>query len=566
MEFTGFPRHQLRAMGRSKGRFSSRQQQNIPAAGPHSGVRTTVTKPVGMGHIGQRVRLAEAPECTESRALLDYLSAAASDLGREVIEPEKLPTFAKNTLPSIIVPPQRPRTVADEWSAGYSMQPPTTTQGQNRNFGLAESALQGLADLLTLEAGSINPDMSTPTPGQPSSRQAPLAQQFVQPQILPQQQTAHFEQAQEFIQCARPSVDMISVRPSSYEMLNSWLNTGRSSCATKDDDDYDDDGGLAYSLDEIKTVALYANEETDPAGQSAAAQDAQRLLGSMSDTVQHAESADELLRAPNQTANPNLSNASVQPDTQIGPALSRSHSDDTPTLQLLPAGRRLETLENGAQIVKDSLGRVIEVRSPLGPVLRTRYDDQGHLRFFVRTDKEGNIQSYGESDKQGVVVHDPEGRVRAAGESMAIDRVGRLSIVRKDGQFWSIDLARGLHVERRQMVDEDGQWKAITAVFAYDGFRMVTRFQSMDGREYDEESGCYLPTTGTVIREEIRLYGRDGSCVQFDSEAAIEELRPSRVWPPASRAVDKKYRNRWQAGTAWQAVREYLELLKSGSG
>ncbi|HIA55541.1 MAG TPA: hypothetical protein EYN91_26245 [Candidatus Melainabacteria bacterium] len=553
MEFTGFPRHQLRAMGRSKGRFSSRQPQNLSNSASHSGSRASVTKPGGMGHVGKRVRLAQAPECTEPSVLLEYLSAAANDLGREVIEPERLPTFATNTMPVVIVPPQRPQTVADEWSTNFSPQPKTQAPVQNRNFGLAESALQGLADLLTLEAGSI--------PEKASNSCA----------------------VQEFVQCARPPVDLVPTHSSSYELLNSWLNTGRSEYATTGDDE---DDMIAYSLDEIQTVALYANESEDESAGRLSTNDSplaiatQRLLGNLTSAVQHAETAEQLLASahtnvyPPETA-PVKTETVPQPATQpqetkyladTRPALSRSTSEETPTLQMLPAGRRLETLENGAKIIKDSLGRVIEVRSPLGPVLRTRYDEQGHLRFFVRTDTAGNIQSYGESDKQGVVVHDPEGRVRAAGESMAIDRVGRLSIVRKDGQFWSIDLARGLHVERRQMVDEDGQWKAITAVFAYDGFRMVTRFQSMDGREFDEESGCFRPTIGAVIREEIRLYGRDGSCVQFDSEDAIEELRPSRVWPPASRAVDKKYRNRWQAGTAWQAVREYLELLKSGSG
>jgi hypothetical protein len=483
--------------------------------------------------------LAAIPESAQASVLLDYLSQAASDLGREVIEPEVLPAFAKNTMPSVIVPPQRQKTVADEWSPNFSAQPPVQAPVRNRNFGLAESALQGLADLLTLEAGSITESREPKEPGE-NREQAP---------------------APEFVQCARPPVELVTAPTSSYEMLNSWLNTGRSSCATREDDD----DMLAFSLDEIETVSLYADDSASSgsafgkavcseATDCSDALQAQRLLGSMSNSVHNAESADRLLSPPAQAATP------------IGPALSRSHTEETPTLQMLPAGRRMESLENGAQIIKDSLGRVIEVRSPLGPILRTRYDENGHLRFFVRTDKEGNIQSYGESDKQGVVVHDPEGRVRAAGESMAIDRVGRLSIVRKDGQFWSIDLARGLHVERRQMVDEDGQWKAITAVFAYDGFRMVTRFQSMDGREFDEEEGCYQPTCNSMIREEIRLYGRDGSCVQFDSEEAIEELRPSRVWPPGSRAVDKKYRNRWQAGTAWQAVREYLELLKSGSG
>jgi len=565
MEFTGFPRHQLRATGRSKGRFSSRTPQNLTNSSQHSSARASVTKPAGTGHPEQRVRLAQAPECTEPSALLEYLSAAAGDLGREVIEPKRLPTFATNTIPSVIVPPRRPQTVADEWAMDFAPRPRTPAPAQNRNFGLAESALQGLADLLTLEAGSI--------PEKPVAKCA----------------------VQDYAPCARPPIDIVPAHSSSYEMLNSWLNTGRSECATTDDDE---DDMIAYSLDEIQTVALYANESEDESAKSAVdaspstndsplALATQRLLGNLTSAVQHAETAEQLLASAKtnthsldtqvfseiclQAAAQLPAAAKPQPDApaphkDTRPALSRSTADEIPTLQMLPAGRRLESLENGAKIIKDSLGRVIEVRSPLGPILRTRYDEHGHLRFFMRTDKAGNIQSYGECDKQGVVVHDPEGRVRAAGESMAIDRVGRLSIVRKDGQFWSIDLARGLHVERRQMVDEDGQWKAITAVFAYDGFRMVTRFQSMDGREFDEESGCFKPTIGAVVKEEIRLYGRDGSCVQFDSEDAIEELRPSRVWPPASRAVDKKYRNRWQAGTAWQAVREYLELLKSGSG
>lgn len=537
MEFTGFPRHQLRAMGRSKGRLVSRPQATNSNSGPHSSVKAPAQKPAGIGHAVERIRLAAAPECLEPKALLDYLSVAVSDLDREVLDPELLPKFAQMTIPSVIVPRQRPKVVQDQWSSDFSAQPPNPVPATNRNFGLAESALQGLADMLTLEAGSVREKAS----------------------YEPEAQCAR---APEFVQCAKPPVDLIPARSSSYEMLNSWLNTGRenSACATADDDD----DTIAFSLDEIETVSLYATETAEFGGSAVAnaiaqtkeinsyANEARRFLCSMSNTVQEAESADDPLSMP-----------SIAVAEKI--VRDESHSA-MPVTQFLPAGRRLETLDNGAQIIKDSLGRVIEVRSPLGPVLRTRYDESGHLRFFVRTDKEGNIQSYGESDKQGVVVHDPEGRVRAAGESMAIDRVGRLSIVRKDGQFWSIDLARGLHVERRQMVDEDGQWTAITAVFAYDGFRMVTRFQSMDLREFDESEGCYTPSFGTVIQEEIRLYGRDGSCVQFDSEEAIEDLRPSRVWPPASRAVDKKYRNRWQAGTAWQAVREYLELLKSGSG
>lgn len=219
MEFTGFPRHQLRAMGRSKGRYSSRPLQSGAASTPHSVIRTSPTKPVGTGHTGEKVRLAAAPECTQPSALLDYLSQAASDFGREVIEPELLPLFATNTMPSVIVPPQRQKTVADAWSPNFSAQPQVQQSGQNRNFGLAESALQGLADLLTLEAGSIR------------------------------ESKTHSEQAcaTEFVQCARPPVDLVAAPQSSYEMLNSWLNTGRSACATTDDDD----DMLAFSLEEI---------------------------------------------------------------------------------------------------------------------------------------------------------------------------------------------------------------------------------------------------------------------------------------------------------------------------
>lgn len=503
VEFTGFPRHQLRIMGRSKGRYSSRTH----ASPTNSTTKNSSPCQANTNPSVERPRLAAAPDCPESIALLNYLSEAAANYGKEILESENLPGFAKVRAPEVIVPPQRPTHVPDQWSSATTQKPAVAAR---QNFSLAEGALQGLADLLTKEAGGI--ERSTQTINK----------------IPP---------------CARPGV---SIGPSSYALLDSWLNTGeeRASDATTYDDTISYYG--IEQEEEIETVALIESEANSAAeAQSAQARQAGRLMQNLS--------AATMSFAPNNTQ-PQQSNSS----SRQRPALSRGHQDETPKMEMLAAGRRMESLENGAQIVKDSLGRVIEVRSPLGPVLRTRYDENGHLRFFVRTDQDGNIQSYGESDKQGVVVHDPEGRVRAAGESMAIDRVGRLSIVRKDGQFWSIDLARGFHVERRQMVDEDGQWKALTAVFAYDGFRMVTRFQSMTP---DGASGAHK-----VVKEEIRLYGRDGSCAQFDSEESIEELRPCRVWPPASRAVEKQYRNRWQAGTAWQAVREYLELLQSGSG
>lgn len=226
-----------------------------------------------------------------------------------------------------------------------------------------------------------------------------------------------------------------------------------------------------------------------------------------------------------------------------------------PTLMSMPDGSRRERFQNGSEMTKDALGRVVEVLTPYGSTLQVRYGEEGQPKSFVRLGLDGEPHSYGECDKHGVVVRDPEGRVRAAGESIAVDPKGCLSVRRFDGQFWTLDMVRGVHIERRRMTNRDGETHVLTALFAFDGFRMVTRFQQVapnaneagDGTDSSiESSGCF------------RFYGRDGSVVQFDSEDDLIDLKPSRVWQPNSRPVQGDWKRYHQAGTAWESVQEYV--------
>jgi YD repeat-containing protein len=222
----------------------------------------------------------------------------------------------------------------------------------------------------------------------------------------------------------------------------------------------------------------------------------------------------------------------------------------------LPDGARKERFDNGAELSKDALGRVVEIRAAHGATVSVQYDQEGKPRSFMRTLRNGGNHSLGELDRHGVVVRDPEGRVRAAGESMAVDPAGCLSVRRFDGQFWSLDLVRGVHIERRRVNDREGNTHVLTALFAFDGFRMVTRFQPVtEGKSESEHGKKWLAEEPTGA---FRFYGRDGSMIQFDSEDDLVELKPSRVWQPGSRAVNPNWRGHHQAGTAWESVQEYV--------
>lgn len=228
---------------------------------------------------------------------------------------------------------------------------------------------------------------------------------------------------------------------------------------------------------------------------------------------------------------------------------------DQPRIASLPDGERIERFDNGAQLKKDALGRVRYIQSGLGVSIAVAYDSEGQPQSFVRSDRNGQMHSVGERDRHGVVVRDLEGRVRAAGESMSVDPRGCLSVRRVDGQFWSLDLVKQLHIERRSIVGRDGNWNFLTAVFTSDGFRMMTRFQRLndDGPAGDRFHWLAAEPTGT-----FRFYGRDGSVIEFEGEDHLTRMKPQHVWAPGSRAIDPNFRGHHQAGTAWDSVQEYV--------
>jgi len=219
-----------------------------------------------------------------------------------------------------------------------------------------------------------------------------------------------------------------------------------------------------------------------------------------------------------------------------------------PRVEISPDGWRLEIFAAGSKIVKDVIGRVIEVRSHYGDCLFFRYGEHGNIECFERICANGSNHSAGKWDKHGVVVRDPEGRVRAAGESMSVDPRGCFYVHTFDGQFFSVDLVTGVHTERRKISDDWGGFRFVTSLFTHDGFRMATMFgASKHGTEY-----------GASEAPRFRFYGRDGTLIEFASEDDLQRLRPERVSAPATRRLCRTWPHRRQAKTAWDAVHEYL--------
>ncbi|CAN5368274.1 hypothetical protein BH11CYA1_BH11CYA1_30340 [soil metagenome] len=236
----------------------------------------------------------------------------------------------------------------------------------------------------------------------------------------------------------------------------------------------------------------------------------------------------------------------------------------------------VETFPSGAKVVKDDIGRVQEIVSERGICVVLGYDEKGHLSSFVRHDASGVVHSQGEVDGPGVLVRDGRGRVKAQGESMQVDARGCVSIAREDGQFWSIDLIRSVHTERRLLPDANGDWISMTALFCSDGFRMTTRFRKVQGLESEalNNGGRQFNAAATVTSKPnniiesdfsrtedsgtYRFYGRDGSIIDFNSDSELEQLKPKNVLPPGSKPVPAVHRGKRQAGTAWEALREYV--------
>lgn len=224
----------------------------------------------------------------------------------------------------------------------------------------------------------------------------------------------------------------------------------------------------------------------------------------------------------------------------------------SPHVELMPDGQRVETFPCGGFLTKDVLGRVTEVRSARGETLWLRYSAAGKLESFVRTDARGRTHSRGELDRHGVVVRDPEGRVRASGVSMTVDPLGCFYLHTQDGQFFAVDLISGFHVERRMAAMSFCRDKYITAFFSKDGFRMATK---VDCRS--TESG------GTSQHCGFRFYGRDGTMLEFASFDQVKSRRPSKVLPPASFPIHKTWRRQRQANSAWHSLHQYLHRVCS---
>jgi hypothetical protein len=234
------------------------------------------------------------------------------------------------------------------------------------------------------------------------------------------------------------------------------------------------------------------------------------------------------------------------------------------TTQMIGDGRRIELYESGAGVVKDAIGRVIEVRSQEGYQLFLTYSASGNLQSFCLLDACGNLHAVAEQDQHGAIVRGPNGRIQAAGEYMSAGPNGCLTVHRFDGQFWSIDIVLGRYTERRLIRDRNDQVHCLTAIFADDGFRMMTRFQSIpsgssDGSNDDSEAleSNIISLSGNT-KAVLRFYGRDGSMLEFDSDENLEALQPKKFNPPSARHAAAGWHRDKQARTAWDAVEHYL--------
>jgi hypothetical protein len=213
-----------------------------------------------------------------------------------------------------------------------------------------------------------------------------------------------------------------------------------------------------------------------------------------------------------------------------------------------PEGGRMEFFEVGSKVVKDVLGRVVEVHCQYGDCLFLKYGAFGKIESFKRTDSQGQTHSQGRKDKHGVVVRDQDGRVRAAGENMTVDPRGCFYLHGIDGQYYCLDLVTAMHSERRNITDENGRARFITSLFTHDGFRMATMFGPPVGSA----------TTGGAGLPRFRFYGRDGTIIEFASEEDLYELKPVVVSVPAARPVHDGWLFQRQAVTAWESVHDYL--------
>jgi hypothetical protein len=239
----------------------------------------------------------------------------------------------------------------------------------------------------------------------------------------------------------------------------------------------------------------------------------------------------------------------IEDQEEPAPALPVYWQREAPAVEVSADGWRIEVFFGGSKIVKDALGRVVEVHSQFGEAMHFRYSGAGNIETFQRYRSDGTSHSEGERDRHGVVVRDADGRVKAAGESMTIDPRGSFFLHTFEGQFFSVDLVTGIHTERRKITDETGVSRFVTSLFTHDGFRMATMFGGLKG------STAY---GGGKRTPKFRFYGRDGTLIEFNNDEDLHLLHPSKVMKAGSRKVSKSWPHERQANTAWDAVRDYL--------
>ncbi len=260
----------------------------------------------------------------------------------------------------------------------------------------------------------------------------------------------------------------------------------------------------------------------------------------------------------------------VVPPGPVKPSrpLFRHVAETAVKVKQLSHGRRLECYQSGAMLQKDELGQVEQIRAANGSSISIHRDREGNPDRFVRRDENGQNHSLGECDEKGVTVRDLKERVLAAGDVLVVDPHGCVGVNRADGQFWNIDLIRGLHIERRRLADAKGGWHVLTAIFASDGFRMMTMYQPVAELPiltpiYSQADADSFWSHAPIAATCLRFYGRDGSVIQFESEEELTNLCPSWVSAPGIRHVEPNLKGKHQAGTAWLAVQEYVSSYLS---
>jgi hypothetical protein len=214
--------------------------------------------------------------------------------------------------------------------------------------------------------------------------------------------------------------------------------------------------------------------------------------------------------------------------------------------------RQVQVYPYGARIKKNKLGQIVEISSPLGQQIAFEHSPQGVLKSFTRLFSSSKVHSVGALEQDRVVVKDGEGEVILVGESMTVSPSGCLIIRGSKEEFSCVDLMRGMYTERRYIRRRSGVLVSLTAVFAFDGFRMVTAFQSIpDESDQSNKSSQY---SQAVPENCWRFYGRDGSMIEFDSYEKFKLRQPSYTRSAETKAITSTFQGRAQGHTAWDSV------------